>query len=118
MSPDRLQTPQLGVGVAAATPTRIPTRGRSGPLQRVLSEAERQAMDALVVRACADGGVIDASSIAYPAHELLTHLVLHHGLLLHGTNNADLEIIEPRPAHDFGTHVDAVVAADDGIWPL
>ena len=41
------------------------------------SEAQREATDALVVRARADGGVIDASSISYPAHELLTHLVLH-----------------------------------------
>ena len=61
---------------------------------------------------------MDASSIAFPAHELLTHLVLHHGLLLHGTNNPDLEVIEPRPARDFGTYVDAVAAADDGIWPI
>ncbi len=88
-----------------------------GPLHAP-SDAQRKAMDALVARARADGGVIDASSIPYAAHELLTHLVLHHGLLLHGTNNTELKVIEPRPAHDFGTHVEAVVAADDGIWPL
>ena len=82
------------------------------------SKAQRDAMDELVVRARADGGVIDASSIAFPAHELLTHLVLHHGLLLHGTNNPDLEVLEPRPARDFGTYVEAVAAADDGIWPI
>ncbi len=82
------------------------------------SDAQREAMDALVARARAEEGVIDASSIPYAAHELLTHLVLHHGLLLHGTNNTELNVIEPRPAHDFGTHVEAVVAADDGIWPL
>jgi len=62
--------------------------------------------------------VIDASSIGFPAHELLTHLVVQHRLLLHGTNNAELEVIKPRPAHDYGTQVGAVVAADDGIWPL
>jgi hypothetical protein len=43
---------------------------------------------------------------------------VQHGLLLHGTNNAELDVLLPRPAHDFGTHVEAVVAADDGIWPL
>jgi hypothetical protein len=97
---------RLGIRLSTEDPTHAPT------------EAQREAMDALVMRARANGGVIDASLIAYPAHELLTHLVLHHGLLLHGTNNADLEVIEPRPAHDFGTNVEAVVAADDGIWPI
>jgi hypothetical protein len=66
----------------------------------------------------ADGGVIDASSTPVPAHELLTHLVERHGLLLHGSNHTELDILEPRPARDFGTHIEAVVAADDGIWPL
>ena len=84
---------RLGIRLSTEGPTHAP------------SEAQREAMDALVVRARADGGVIDASSITYPAHELLTHLVLNHALLLHGTNNADLEVIEPRPAHDLGTHV-------------
>lgn len=97
---------RLGVRLSTEGPTHAP------------SEAQREAMDALVVRARADGGLIDASSIAFPAHELLTHLVLHHGLLLHGTNNPDLEVLEPRPARDFGTYVDAVAAADDGIWPI
>lgn len=97
---------RLGIRLSTEGPTHAP------------SEAQREAMDALVVRARADGGLIDASSIAFPAHELLTHLVLHHGLLLHGTNNPDLEVLEPRPARDFGTYVDAVAAADDGIWPI
>lgn len=97
---------RLGVRLSTEGPTHAP------------SEAQREAMDALVVRARADGGLVDASSIAFPAHELLTHLVLHHGLLLHGTNNPDLEVLEPRPARDFGTYVDAVAAADDGIWPI
>ena len=56
---------RLGIRLSTEGPTHAP------------SEAQREAMDALVVRACADGGVIDASSIAYPAHELLTHLVFH-----------------------------------------
>ena len=60
---------------------------------------------------------MDASSTGFPTHELLTHLVVQHGLLLHGTNNTELEVLVPRPARDFGTHVDVVAAADDGIWP-
>jgi len=97
---------RLGIRLATEGPTYAPT------------DVQREEMDALVAHARTDGGVIDASSIPYAAHELLTHLVLHHGLLLHGTNNTELTLIEPRPAHDFGTHVEAVVAADDGIWPL
>jgi hypothetical protein len=97
---------RLGIRLATEGPTYAPT------------DAQREAMDALVVRARAQGGVIDASSTGFPAHELLTHLVMQHGLLLHGSNNTELDVIEPRPARDFGTHVDAVVAADDGIWPL
>ena len=97
---------RLGIRLATEGPTYAPT------------DAQREAMDALVVRARAEGGVIDASSIGFPAHELLTHLVVQHHLLLHGTNNTELEVIGPRHAHDYGTQVEAVVAADDGIWPL
>jgi hypothetical protein len=97
---------RVGIRLATEGPTYAPT------------DAQREAMDALVSSARAGGGVIDASSTGFPAHELLTHLVVQHGLLLHGTNNTELEVLEPRPARDFGTHVDVVAAADDGIWPL
>jgi hypothetical protein len=97
---------RLGIRLATEGPTYAP------------SDAQCEEMDALVTRARAEGGVIDASSTAFPAHELLTHLVERHGLLLHGTNHTELDVIEPRPGRDFGTHVEAVAAADDGIWPL
>jgi hypothetical protein len=97
---------RLGIRLATEVPPYAPT------------DAQREEMDALVTRALAEGGVIDAASTAVPAHELLTHLVEAHGLLLHGTNHTELEVLEPRPAPDFGTSVEAVVAADDGIWPL
>jgi hypothetical protein len=97
---------RLGVRLGAEGPTYAPT------------DAQREAMDALVIRARAEGGVIDASSAGFPAHELLTHLVVQHGLLLHGTSNTELDVLRPRPARDFGTHVEVVAAADDGIWPL
>lgn len=97
---------RLGIRLSSEVPAHAPT------------DARREEMDSLVTEARANGGVIDASSIAVPAHELLTHLVERHGLLLHGSNQTELDVLEPRPASDFGTHVDAVVAADDGIWPL
>ena len=51
-------------------------------------------------------------------HELLTHLVDRHGLLLHGSNHTTLEVLEPQPARDLDTTLLAVVACDDGIWPI
>jgi hypothetical protein len=97
---------RVGIRLATEGPTYAPT------------DAQREEMDALISHARAEGGVVDASLASIPTHELLTHLVERHGLLLHGTNHTELEVIQPRPAHDFGTHVEAVVAADDGIWPL
>jgi hypothetical protein len=97
---------RLGIRIATEGPPYAPT------------DAEREELDALVARAGAAGGVIDAASIAMPAHQLLTHLVERHGLLLHGSNHTDLGVLEPRPARDFGTSVEVVAAADDGIWPL
>jgi hypothetical protein len=94
---------RLGIRLATEGPVHAPT------------DAQLEAMDALVARARTAGGVIDPSSIDCPAHELLTHLVVQHGLLLHGTNRTELAVLEPRPAYDYGTHVDAVAAADDGI---
>jgi hypothetical protein len=66
----------------------------------------------------AGGGTVGAADCPYPLHELLTHLVRERGLLLHGSNDCSLEALEPRPARDFGTELRAVVACDDGIWPL
>lgn len=97
---------RVGIRVSTEGPPQAPTR------------AEREEMDALVAGARTEGGVIDASTLAYPAHVLLTHLVERHGLLLHGSNHLDLDVVEPRPARDFSTQVDVVAACDDGIWPL
>jgi hypothetical protein len=76
--------------------------------------ARRAELDELV--AC--GGTIDARDCPFPAHELLTHLVVERGLLLHGSNETGIERLEPRPARDFRTELQAVVATDDGIWPI
>jgi hypothetical protein len=91
--------------------------GTEGPAFAPTDERSEE-MDALIADARANGGVIDASSIDVPAHELLTHLVERHGLLLHGSNHTDLDVLEARPAYDFGTQLEVVAAADDGIWPL
>ena len=99
---------RLGIDLVGAT---------EGPAI-VLDPQRRQAFEHLVAAARAAGGSIDSTSCPYPLHELLTYLVMEHGLLLHGSNNPTLEVLEPQPARDWGTELQAVVACSDGIWPL
>jgi hypothetical protein len=99
---------RLGIDVVGAT---------EGPA--LTTDTERTAtFDALIAAARAGDGVIDAASCPYPVHELLTHIVIEHDLLLHGSNNPALEVLEPRPARDLATELHAVVACDDAIWPM
>jgi hypothetical protein len=81
-------------------------------------DARRETFEQLVAAALAGDGTVDVAACPYPLHELLTHLVVERDLLLHGSNDAALALIEPRPARDFGTELVAVVASDDGIWPI
>jgi hypothetical protein len=99
---------RFGIDVVGAT---------EGPAIRA-DPARREAFDVLIAGARARNGVVDVAECPYPIHELLTHLVLDHRLLLHGSNHRELEALEPRPARDGATELDAVVAADDAIWPL
>ena len=71
----------------------------------------RKVFDELIAAAHEGDGTVPVAECPYPAHELLTHLVLQRGLLLHGSNNASLEVLEARPAHDLGTVLEAVVTA-------
>ena len=99
---------RLGIDVAGAT---------EGP-PFTTDRARRETFDELVGVARAGDGTLDAAASPYPVNELLTHLVVEHGLLLHGSNDASLEVLEPRPASDFDTELVAVVVCDDGIWSI
>lgn len=99
---------RLGIDVAGATEAPSITT----------DAARRETFEELIAAARAGDGTLDAANCPYPLHELLTHLVVEHGLLLHGSNHATLEMLEPRPARDFDTEFVAVVACDDGIWPI
>lgn len=72
----------------------------------------------MIATARAGDGTVNTAACPYPVHELLTHLVDRHGLLLHGSNHTTLEVLEPQPAKDLDTTLHAVVACDDGIWPM
>jgi hypothetical protein len=99
---------RLGIDVAGAT---------EGPLYET-DPRRCETFEALIADARAGDGTVDVAACPYPLHELLTHLVVTHGLLLHGSGNRSLEVLEPRPAHDWDTVLRAVVACDDGIWPI
>src|SRR5712691_6497971 len=99
---------RLGIDLAGAT---------EGP--RYVADPERSRVLAeLTDAALAGDGTLDGASCSYPVHELLTYLTAERGFLLHGSNDCDLETLEPRPARDYRTELEAVVACDDGIWPI
>ena len=101
-------TERLDVDVAGAS---------EGP-RFTIDSARRRAFEDLIASARSGNGTLDAAACPYPLHELLTYLVVEHDLLLHGSNDGTLEILEPRLAQDYETKLHAVVASDDGIWPM
>ena len=81
-------------------------------------EMRRALFEQLIDAAETGDGTVDTTGSPYPPHELLTYLVDRRGLLLHGSNHRTLEVLEPQPARDLDTSLHAVVACDDGIWPI
>jgi hypothetical protein len=99
---------RLGINMIGAT--EVPTDAGDRP--------RTETFERLIATARAGDGTVDTAGCPYPLHELLTHLVDRHGLLLHGSNHTTLEALEPQPARDLDTALLAVVACDDGIWPI
>ena len=99
---------RLGIDLAGAT---------EGP-RFVTDEKRRETFDSLIAAARAGDGAVDVAACPYPLHELLSHAVVEHGVLLHGSNDPGLDLLVPRPARDWETELVAVVACDDGIWPI
>src|SRR2546423_7325202 len=81
---------RLGIDVVGAT---------EGP-RATTDRARDETLERLIAAARAGNGTVDAAACPYPVHELLTHLVVEHDLLLHGSNDPGLEVLEPRPARD------------------
>ncbi len=99
---------RLGINVVGAT--ELPRAPRD--------ETRIATFEQLIATARAGDGTVDTAACPYPVHELLTHLVDRHGLFLHGSNHTTLDVLEPQPARDLDTTLHAVVACDDGIWPI
>lgn len=55
-----------------------------------------------------------------PKWQFLCYLADQHGVVLHGTGDAHIQVFEPRPSNDlseFGAQT-AVYAAGDGLWAM
>lgn len=85
-------------------------------------DAEGQATcDTLLEQAIAHGSNawIDYT-LPIPKWQFLCHIVQQHGLALHGSDNPQITLFEPRQSSDleaFGAQK-AVYAAADGVWPI
>lgn len=77
------------------------------------------AFDALFDAACRDGGEIDYT-LPWPRWQFICHIADTRAVILHGSQNRQIELFEPRKssdAHPFGDRK-AVFGASDGIWPI
>jgi hypothetical protein len=78
---------RLGIDVLGST---------EGP-RYALDDERRRTCDALVAAAQDEDGEVDVAGCPFPIHELLTFLVVERNLLLHGSKDASLEVLEPGP---------------------
>lgn len=85
-----------------------------------LDRATAAAFDRVLEEAVGRGpaATIDAELPA-PRHLFLRWLAEERGLLLHGSNDAGIEVFDPRPQTDAQQRSTcAVFAAADGLWPM
>lgn len=72
-----------------------------------------------LVQATPHGGFIDYS-LPFPKWQFLSHICETRELVLHGSQNLDIEVVEPRQANDIKafSNQSAIYATTDGIWVL
>ncbi len=84
------------------------------------NEERRRAFDALFLKAFSLGldQPIDYT-LPYPRHEFLRYLVTQQDVVLFGSNQPGISVIEPREQNDLsGQRLRGVLATGDGIWPI
>ncbi len=64
-------------------------------------------------------GFIDYQ-LTYPKWQFLTYMCESRDVVLHGSQNRDIEVVEPRQAHDKRAYSNqnAIYATTDGIWVI
>ena len=81
----------------------------------------RLTFDALYHTACSTPGCPTIEfTLPWPKWQFLCYLADQHGVALHGSGHADIDLFEPRQSDDvneFGSQK-AVYAAADGIWAM
>lgn len=85
-----------------------------------LDGEKRQAFDqALRSMIEAPAGSAPGYPCPYPKWEYLRYLTRHKGMVLHGSNRGDIDVLRPQEQTDFsGRRITAVFGTRDAIWPL
>lgn len=86
----------------------------------VLDGEKRQAFDRVFQSMIeAPAGSVLSYNCPYPKWEYLLYLVRHKGMVLHGSNRHDIDVLQPQEQTDFrGKRITAVFGTRDAIWPL
>ena len=85
-----------------------------------LDDEKRRAFDqALEAMIEAPAGSAPGYPCPYPKWEYLRYLTRHKGMVLHGSNRGDIDVLRPQEQTDFsGRRITAVFGTRDAIWPL
>ena len=80
---------------------------------------EKQRAFEEVWRSKSEGGLIDYA-LPYPKWQFLTYLCETKELVLHGSQNREIGMVEPRQANDTRAYSNqrAIYASTDGIWVI
>lgn len=84
----------------------------------ILDAKKQEAFDRLW-QAASRGGVIDYR-LPYPKWQFLSYLCESRELVLHGSQNTNIKVVEPRQAMDKRAYSNqkAIYATTDGIWVI
>src|SRR5215213_8170205 len=84
-----------------------------------IGQHKQQLFEDLFTQACAHPDTPLTYDCPYPKYEFLSYLAETKPLLIHGSNNPDIPLFEPRLTTDWaGRPLSAVYASADGIWPM
>jgi hypothetical protein len=72
-----------------------------------------------LVDSTSPGSFVDYQ-LAYPKWQFLSYICQSRNLVLHGSQNQDIDVVEPRKAIDIKTFSgqNAIYATTDGIWVI